>query len=267
MYTDHTNLQYYWHPQQISQQVAQQIKELADFDIKLVHRPSSTNHVDHLSRRPDFDEGAHDNEDVLALPDQLFVNATAFLDLDNKIDEAQKQSSAEMDQIHATNLIEYKEGRYLHTGRPIVPNDAPLKRRLLARYHDHILSGHPGITNTLRAVLHDYWWPNCKGFVTNYVRGCHVCQTTKPNIMRPKPPLFPISAGHTLPFSTVSLNLITDLPKLEGNNSILTVVDQGCTKAAIFLPCQKTIGAVGVARLYATRIFPHYSAPQRLISD
>ena len=69
----------------------------------------------------------------------------------------------------------------------------------------------------------------------------------KPNMMQLKPPLFPIPAGHTPPFATVSLDLITNLPESEGNNSILTVVDHGCMKAAIFLPCRKTIGAVGVA--------------------
>ena len=69
----------------------------------------------------------HDNKDVLALPDRLFVSATAFLDLNDEIDEAQKRNNAEMEQIHATNPVEQKTGQYLHMNRPVIPNDASLQ--------------------------------------------------------------------------------------------------------------------------------------------
>ena len=37
------------------------------------------------------------------------------------------------------------------------------------------------------------------------------------------------------------MDLITDLPKSGRYDSILTIVDQGCSKAAKFIPCNKTI--------------------------
>ena len=70
-----------------------------------------------------------------------------------------------------------------------------------------------------------------------------------------------------IPFHMISLNLITDLPVSDGYNSILMVVDQGCSKTAIFLPCNKMIDAIGMAHLYATKIFPHYGVAQHVISD
>jgi hypothetical protein len=101
-----------------------------------------------------------------------------------------------------------------------------------------------------------------------YVRGCAVCQSTKPNTTRPRPPIMPIASEQKqLPFQTISMDLITDLPISQGYNSILTVVDHGCSKAAVFLPCMKTIDATGVASLYAERIFPFYGIPRRVISD
>ena len=63
------------------------------------------------------------------------------------------------------------------------------------------------------------------------------------------------------PFHTISFNLITDLSMSNGYNSILTIVDHGCSKAAIFLPCIKKIGTNGIARLYAEQVFPFYSIP------
>ena len=69
------------------------------------------------------------------------------------------------------------------------------------------------------------------------------------------------------PFQTIAMDLITDLPVSRGYDSILTIVNQGCTKAAVFLPCHKIINAVGVASLYAQRVFPFYGVPRRVISD
>ena len=52
------------------------------------------------------------------------------------------------------------------------------------------------------------------------------------------------------PFQHVLMDLITDLPKLDGFDSILTIVDQGCLKAAKFIPCPKMIDRPGVANKY-----------------
>ena len=52
------------------------------------------------------------------------------------------------------------------------------------------------------------------------------------------------------------MDLITDLPKSNGFDSILTIVDQGCTKAAKFIPCNKTIDGPGVANEYLKHLVP-----------
>jgi hypothetical protein len=44
-------------------------------------------------------------------------------------------------------------------------------------------------------------------------------------------------------------------------------VDQGCSKATKFLPCNKTIDGKGVAQLYFKHLFPWFSIPKRIISD
>ena len=69
------------------------------------------------------------------------------------------------------------------------------------------------------------------------------------------------------PFQTIAMDLITDLPVSRGYDSILIIVDQGCTKAAVFLPCHKMIDTVGVASLYTQRVFPFYGVPRHVILD
>ena len=69
------------------------------------------------------------------------------------------------------------------------------------------------------------------------------------------------------PFQYVSMDLITDLPRSEGYDSILTIVDQGCSKAAKFIPCNKTIDAEGVAQEYLRHLVPWFGIPKWVISD
>jgi len=65
----------------------------------------------------------------------------------------------------------------------------------------------------------------------------------------------------------VSIDLITDLPRSEGFDSILTIVDQGCSKAAKFIPCNKTIDGPGVALEYLKHLVPWFRVPRCIISD
>jgi hypothetical protein len=70
-----------------------------------------------------------------------------------------------------------------------------------------------------------------------------------------------------MPFETVALDFIVKLPISQGFDSILTVTDQGCTKAAIFIPCNEDITAEETAALYIKHVFTHFGLPTKVISD
>ena len=77
------------------------------------------------------------------------------------------------------------------------------------------------------------------------------------------PPLNPIiPQKHLEPFSTMSIDLITKLPASRGFNLILTITNQGCTKAAILIPCQEAMPLLHLfhtrrARTLASAFDPH----------
>jgi hypothetical protein len=81
--------------------------------------------------------------------------------------------------------------------------------------------------------------------------------------------VYPITTNkeHTYPFQMISWDLITDLPKSGNFDSVLTIVDHDCSKAALFFPCSKDVDTIGVAAIYARQVFPHYGVPQKIISD
>jgi transposase InsO family protein len=63
------------------------------------------------------------------------------------------------------------------------------------------------------------------------------------------------------------MDLITGLPPVGDKDAILTIVDQGCSRAAIFLPCSTTIMGLGVAKLYQDHVFRWFGLPMKIISD
>jgi transposase InsO family protein len=63
------------------------------------------------------------------------------------------------------------------------------------------------------------------------------------------------------------MDLITDLPPVEGYNSILVMVDQGLSKRIILCPCAKTITWEGTAMLLQNNLFKRFGLPDEMISD
>ncbi len=70
-----------------------------------------------------------------------------------------------------------------------------------------------------------------------------------------------------MPFETIALDFITKLPTSQGYDSILTVTDHDCTKAAVFIPCKESITAEEMAGLIVQHIFPRFRLPLKFISD
>ena len=100
-----------------------------------------------------------------------------------------------------------------------------------------------------------------KETITNYIKGCALCQSRKNNPINPKPSIFPItSEPYTLPFESIALDFIVKLPKSKSYNTILTITDT-FSKASIFIPCNESIDAEQTALLYTTYVLPHYGLP------
>ena len=145
---------------------------------------------------------------------------------------------------------------------------AELRREALQEYHDVRPAGHPGVGAMMKRVLKHLWWPMIHRDVRQYVRGCQTCQAAKVNTHPTAPPITPHDvAVNPFPFKQVSVDLVTDLPPARGFDSILTIVDQGLTKGAYFLPTNKTAMSADIATLYHNAVYPNYGILDAVISD
>ena len=156
-------------------------------------------------------------------------------------------------------------------------NNAPLsppepseewKREIMVFAHTHPLAGHPERDEMIRKAKQIQSWTGMKAWIMNYVKGCAKCQQNKILTHHSKIPLYQITTKEgTLPFQRVAMNLIIGLLMHKGKDTILMIVDHGCFRAAIFLPCSTTIIGPGIAQLYMNHVYWWFGLPTKIISD
>src|SRR6266850_568091 len=153
-------------------------------------------------------------------------------------------------------------------GKLVIPPDDNIRREIMNIWHDIPIAGHPGRDETTRRITEQYHWPRAQQWITEYIKGCAICQQNKILTHREKTPLYQI--GTTIdarPFEYVAMDLITGLPPRNRRNTILTIVDHGCSRAAVFLPCSDMITGPGIAQLYLDNVYRWFRLSTKMISD
>ena len=269
--TDHTNLTHWKATRKVNRCIARWFAKIQDYNLTIKHVPGKIHTApDMLLRPPGADQGKQDNTDIVLLPPSLFITTAETQDemLKAKVKETQQKQKAEMELWCDTHGVRKLPEGYTKGWRLAVPSSLALRRELMAQFHNSPTAGHPGRDNMLALVSQHYWWPGMTTWVEQYVAGCALCQQNKIHTTKRKTPLFCIPGDPLMHlFNIVALDLITQLPQANGYDTILTIVDQGCSRAAIFLPCHTNITGEGVALLYLKHLFPWFGAPSKVISD
>src|SRR5882672_5078827 len=148
-----------------------------------------------------------------------------------------------------------------YKGKLVIPNDVELRCSLTEKAHDQ--SGHNRHYSTLNWLQDLYWWPNMTHFIHAYVDGCITCQQAKVNMHPTQPGLLPLDTAQR-PFQFISMDFIMDLPPVKGYDSVLTVVDQGLSKAIHFIPCHKNTNSAKLVNLLIAHVFSWFGLPNHI---
>ena len=131
----------------------------------------------------------------------------------------------------------FKGGHLYYKGRMyILP---ATHHTLITSLHNSPTLGHTGQFHTKVFLEWDFWWPSLSTYINKFIKGCAVCQQNKVDTHPTCPPLNPIPSTSSLPFKQLSVDLVTDLPPIKGQDPVMVMVDHSLTKGVIIIPCAK----------------------------
>lgn len=137
--------------------------------------------------------------------------------------------------------------------------------KLISALHNSAVNGHSRTTVTHHRVKKLFVWRGMKVDVDNYVQQCLVCQQTKHEHSRPVGKLEPLPVP-TIPWHDLTMDFVEGLPKFEGYNTFMVVVDR-LTKFAHFIPLRHPFTTTQVTRAFWDNIVKFHGVPASIVSD
>ncbi len=246
IWTDHRNLTYIREAKRLSSRQARWALFFNRFDFTLSYRPGSKN------SKPDALSRQFEPPEVEGKPESILPSSRVVASIQWGIETAVKKAQQQ-----------HPDPGNGPPGRLFVPKS--MRSDVLQWGHASISSGHPGSTRTLKLIQRRFWWPNMQRDVRVFVDACAVCAQNK------EPRTHPHGLLHSLPipsrpWSHISLDFVTGLPRSQGNTAILVVVDR-FSKACHLIPLPKIPTAGQTADLLMQHVFRIHGFPQDMVSD
>ena len=169
--------------------------------------------------------------------------------------------------VHTPNDQGYSlhQGLIRYQGRLWVGANSAIQTKIIAAFHSSAVGGHSGQHATYHRIKRLFCWKGLKQDVAAFISQCHICQQAKHLHTHPQGLLqpLPITAGA---WQDISLDFIEGLPKSNGYDVILVVVDR-FTKYAHFVPLKHPYSAISVARLLFDTVVKLHGLPHSMVSD
>lgn len=158
-----------------------------------------------------------------------------------------------------------KNGVLKYKNKLYVGSNGELRTQLIQNFHKSVFGGHSGEKATLNRLKLVFHWPQMQKDVKSLVKTCPVCQKNKsentpyPGLLSPLP--IPDQA-----WTHVCMDFIEGLPKAQGKDVILVVVDR-FTKYSHFIPLSHPYKAQDIVQLYFDHVFKLHGLPKVIVTD
>ena len=147
-----------------------------------------------------------------------------------------------------------KKKFFLFKDKMYVPSVPKVKLLILDEIHKTTYSGHPGYPKTIIMLRKEYFWPNMKTEVVDYIARCLECQQVKTEHQHPAGLLQPLPIP-SWKWEGINLDFITGLPRNQNQNDSIMVVVDNLSKAAHFIPVKTTYKDGNIADIFLKQIF------------
>jgi Reverse transcriptase (RNA-dependent DNA polymerase)/RNase H-like domain found in reverse transcriptase/Integrase zinc binding domain/Integrase core domain len=247
LHTDHQSLQ--WLQEAKTGKLARWASRIAEYKMIIYwKRGSELAHVDCLSRDVEWDNDLKDR-----MIYQVTIDPNPLPKLDTIISAQPSKLPPGRGFVRNDNIVYYRNG---------VWPPSEFRCQIIAACHSLPPHCHPGVKKTKSNVLKVFNWVGLHEDVTEYVRGCLVCQRSRPGLER----LQGLIKTHPLPgvFQTIYLDFWHCRYRKE-QKTVLTMIDQS-TKwvEAVPIPDQK---GDTVATAFLQTWVCRFGVPQMMITD
>ncbi|KFK23310.1 hypothetical protein AALP_AAs43195U000200 [Arabis alpina] len=227
--TDQKSLKFLLEQREVNTEYQQWLTKILGFDFDIVYKPGLENKAaDALSRREVMPQLF-----ALSVPAAIQLEMiTAEVDKDAESRKIKEEVLGDVDAHPGYSVV---QGRLLKQGKLVIPKASPLVGVLLHEFHSTKMGGHG------------------------------VCQKHKYSSLAPAGLLQPLPIPDKV-WEDISLDFVEGLPKSEGFDVVMVVVDR-LSKYAHFLKLKHPYEASAVALLFVQEIVRLHGFPRTIVSD
>jgi len=199
----------------------------------------------------------------------IMIQRRTIIEESNRLKEIKRNTMREKEVVQALKKedgLTWKEDEVVYIeGRVYVLNNRKIKEEILKENHNLADMGHPGQHRMLELIKRTYWWPGLKEDIKKYIQGCFKCQQNKVQYQRKAGELHPLEILEG-PWQEISIDIIGPLPKSNGMDAIVVIVDQ-FTKMIRLKATTMNISSKGIANIYRNEIWKLHGIPRKILSD
>ncbi|KAI3825313.1 hypothetical protein L1987_06795 [Smallanthus sonchifolius] len=256
IYSDHKSLKYFFEQKELNMRQRMWLELLKEYDCEILYHLGKANVVaDALSRK-------EESEPIRIKACQMIITPDLMSEISKAQDEALLERNIKWERIvgQQGNLDENAYGVRTRFGRMWIPKVGELRAKILDEAHN------PGINKMYQDLKKEYWWPDMKNDVTEYVNKCLACSLVKAEHQKPCGKIQPLPIPEWK-WGEIMMDFITKLPRTaKGNDTIWVIVDR-LTKSAHFLPIRENSSSEKLAEIFIKEIVSRHGMPLSIVSD
>lgn len=282
IYTDHKSLKYIFTQKELNMRQRRWLELIKDYDCTISYHPGKANVVaDALSRKERLNmltmtqEFSQEFEKMgieiraPSAPTEMICTMTFQPELINKIKRYQEEVMNEkMNELTGEEICTQKDNQGIlrFSSRIWIPNVEELKNEILKSAHNSEFSIHPGSTKMYQDLKQNFWWPDMKKEIAQWISKCYVCQRVKAEHQKPSGLIQPLEIPEWK-WEHIAMDFIVGLPRTKSNHDAIWVIIDRLTKSAHFLPINERFSMDKLIHMYLKEIVTRHGVPVSIVSD
>lgn len=257
--TDQKSLKFLLEQREINIEYQKWLTKLLGFEFDITYKPGLENKAaDALSRKAEVAELFAVTVPTALQLEEISGEVDKDEELQRLITELREDSARHPD-------YSWVQGRLLRQGKLVVPKGSPLVALIMHEYHDSKMAGHGGVLKTQKRIGEVFNWKGMMTDIRRYVAACQTCQRQKYSTLASGGLLQPLPVPGQV-WEDTSMDFVEGLPKSEGYNTVLVVVDR-FTKYAHFIKIKHPFTAPDIAQAFVQGVIRLHGFPRTIISD